>query len=629
MGNTLMSLLVQLGVDSGSFNTAMDKAENKATKTGKGISKALLGIGSGLAVGAAAAITATAAALASTIQPASDLNETVSKVGVVFGEQSGSVIAFGQSAASALGMSTNAALTAAGTYGNLFRSMGMTEDSSAKMSTSLVGLAADLASFNNQNPEEVLNALRAGLTGETEPLKKLGVNLNQALIEQRALDMGLWKGKGTLDAAAKAQASYALIMEQTSLAQGDFARTSGGLANQQRILAGTIENIKASIGTGLLPILQTGAGQLNKYLTDVMNIVGMTGLTMDQKIGRLGGIVSNIANDIAGALPEVADSAFGIIKAIATGMVDALPKLLPAVIDVLLGLVDLIIKMLPIMLDAAMQIIVALANGLGEALPALIPAIVNMLVSLVQILITNLPLIIDAGIKLIMGLIQGIVTALPMLIEQIPALVLAIVDVIIANLPLIITAAVDIIFALIDGLITSIPVLIAAVPQIVSGIVNALIAAAPQLNTAGAEIILKLKTKLGELPAKLAEMGKLAMEGFKKGLTGKFKEILDSVGAFISSIVDKIAALLDENSPSRVLFEKGKNATLGFMNGMESLMPEGVEVSATLAKNVIAGAELAGSAPAGISGSPKFYGAVTIQVTKELSLEQALGQMIL
>lgn len=252
MANTLMSLLVSLGIDSSSFDKGLDDAEKKGQSAASNIGKGLAQVGGVVAGSMAAAAAATGAFLASTIGPASDLNETVSKIGVVFGEQSAAVLKFGEASASALGMSENAALSAAGTYGNLFRAMGITEKASADMSMGLVTLAGDLASFNNMNPEEVLDKLRAGLSGETEPLRSLGVNINQAAIEAKALSAGLWDGIAPLSAAAKAQATYALIMEQTTLAQGDFGRTSKGLANQQRILAANLENLKAKIGTALL-----------------------------------------------------------------------------------------------------------------------------------------------------------------------------------------------------------------------------------------------------------------------------------------------------------------------------------------------------------------------------------------
>ena len=233
-----------------------------------GLSNVGFGVVATGAAAAGAGIAVAATYLKNSIAPASDLNETISKVGVVFGEQADEIMAFAQTSATALGMTQNEALAAAGTYGNLFRSMGMAEETSGDMSTGLVQLAADLASFNNMDPTAVLDKLRAGLTGETEPLKTLGVNINQALLEQKALEMGLWDGESALDAAAKAQASYALIMEQTSLAQGDFARTSDGLANQQRITAATFANMQATIGTAVLPAMTALQSTINELAAD-------------------------------------------------------------------------------------------------------------------------------------------------------------------------------------------------------------------------------------------------------------------------------------------------------------------------------------------------------------------------
>jgi hypothetical protein len=256
----------QSGLDAG-----LQKAETNAKgwlgrvqgsfdKLSKSSSFGAIAQGVGLGVGLAG-WQAVGAAVGNTIQyfgdaigAASDLAETVSKVNVVFGDQADKILDLGKTSATALGMSENAALAAAGTYGNLFRAMGITEESSADMSVGLVKLAADLASFNNMDPTMVLDKLRAGLSGETEPLRSLGVNLNQATIEAKALELGLWSGSGAITAAAKAQASYALILEQTTLAQGDFARTSDGLANSQRVLEAELADLSAAIGKELLPI---------------------------------------------------------------------------------------------------------------------------------------------------------------------------------------------------------------------------------------------------------------------------------------------------------------------------------------------------------------------------------------
>ena len=330
--NTLMSLLIKLGVNSDDLDSGLSGAEKKAGSFGSSAKKVIGGAMVAAGAMAVGAIVGVGAALMSTIGPASDLNETVSKVQVVFGENAASVIAFGQSAASGLGMSENAALTAAGTYGNLFRSMGMTSQASSDMSVGLVTLAGDLASFNNMAPEEVLEKLRAGLTGETEPLKSLGVNINQAMIEAKALELGLWDGVGAIDANAKATASYAMIMEQTSLAQGDFARTSGGLANQQRILSANITNLKASIGTALLPTVIGMIAPLNTFATGLTAIMNGSGTTAE-KIKLIGDSLGTLITDFSTMLPGIIQAAFGLMQGIVTGIINAIPLLMPAVVQ--------------------------------------------------------------------------------------------------------------------------------------------------------------------------------------------------------------------------------------------------------------------------------------------------------
>lgn len=265
MGQKVASIVAEIGVNSGPLKMGLSSAKTDINNFGKTVNSTFKSIAgfSFAGMGAWKVIDF----MGDAIKKSSDLAETVSKVGVVFGAQAPSVLAFGQSTALALGMSENAALTAAGTYGNLFRAMNITESTSAAMSIRLVELAGDLASFNNMDPTMVLDKLRAGLSGEVEPLRSLGVNLNEVIIKQRAMEMGLYSGTGALSASSKAQASYALILEQTSLAQGDFARTSEGLANQQRILKAQWEDLKADAGDVATPV----ATDFVKLLSDAMD----------------------------------------------------------------------------------------------------------------------------------------------------------------------------------------------------------------------------------------------------------------------------------------------------------------------------------------------------------------------
>ena len=188
---------------------------------------------------------------------ASDLEESISKVGAVFQDSAINIQNWAKDSSTAFGLSKQAALEAAGTFGNLFTAFGVGIPEAEKMSTALVELAADLASFNNTSVDEAITALRSGLSGETEPLKRFGVALNQAAIEAKALELGLMSAGETISQAAKTQAIFALVMEQTATAQGDFARTSDGLANTMRTLSAAVDDAKAKIGRGLLSAVQS------------------------------------------------------------------------------------------------------------------------------------------------------------------------------------------------------------------------------------------------------------------------------------------------------------------------------------------------------------------------------------
>jgi hypothetical protein len=188
------------------------------------------------------------------IDAASNLQESLSKTDAVFKHNADEVKRWADTAASAFGQSKQQALEAAGTFGNLFQAFGVGLEPATEMSQTLTELASDLASFNNTSVQDAIEALRSGLSGETEPLKRYGVALTDARLKQEALGLGLIKDvKAPLDAAAKSQAAYSLIMKDTALAQGDFERTADGFANSMRTLQGTVTDAAAKIGEGLLP----------------------------------------------------------------------------------------------------------------------------------------------------------------------------------------------------------------------------------------------------------------------------------------------------------------------------------------------------------------------------------------
>ncbi len=247
----------------------------------------------------------------SLVGAASDLNENLSKTEVVFGDAADAVIDFSKKAATAFGQSQNQALEAAGNLGIFGKAAGLTGDDLSGFTTDLIGLASDMASFSNTSPQEAIDALGAALRGESEPIRKYGVLLDDASMRAKAMELGIYDGNGALTAQQKILAANALIFEQTTDAQGDFARTSDGLANQQRILAARIDNLKTRLGTALLPI--------------ALKVVAAFGSFID-KVGPL-------AERLIPKLVEVLRGVVDRLKPIVTAVKDALAPVLERIGD--------------------------------------------------------------------------------------------------------------------------------------------------------------------------------------------------------------------------------------------------------------------------------------------------------
>ncbi len=282
MADVIPPILIKLSADVNDLKAGLAQAQNSLKGLDDNIKKSTGGmtnfVGKLKSVGAALGATFAATQLSSfakdTVMAASSMAESLSKVNVVFGEGAAEVIKFGESAANNLGISNQAALEAAGTYGNLFQAFGLGQAPAQEMSTTLVQLAGDLASFNNTSVDDAVLALRSGLSGETEPLKKFGVALSEARLKTEALSLGLIKNTtGALTPAAKAQASYSLIMKDTILAQGDYARTADGTANTMKTLQARFADAKVALGDALMPAFR-GLLKILNSLIPVLKKIG-------------------------------------------------------------------------------------------------------------------------------------------------------------------------------------------------------------------------------------------------------------------------------------------------------------------------------------------------------------------
>jgi hypothetical protein len=251
--STIADLVIKLTADSSPAEKDMKSFTGKVQKSfGKALLPAV-GVLGGLAVaGKKATDSATA------------LGESQNAVNVVFGDSAKTISDFAKVADKQAGLSMRQLNELVTPIGASLINMGDSADVAADKSVALAKRAADMASVFNVDVSEALGAIQAGLRGEADPLERFGVGLSDAATKAQAMSMGLAKTEAALTAQDKAQARYALLMEQTNKLQGDFVNTSDSAANAARVNAASQENLTASIGTGLLPVVQMYQKALGK-----------------------------------------------------------------------------------------------------------------------------------------------------------------------------------------------------------------------------------------------------------------------------------------------------------------------------------------------------------------------------
>jgi hypothetical protein len=226
--------------------------------------------GSGAFIGAAL----TAGAIKKSVDAASDLNEQITKSQQVFGNSAKAVLDWSNTTTDSIFVSQRAALEAASTFGNLFSAQGFSNEKSSQLSRNLVQLAGDLASFNNLDVSQVLQDLQSGIVGEIEPVRKYGADLRVARVQQEALAES---GKDNIKQLTRQELTLArlkLLYKDTVKAQGDAARTAGGLANQERKLSAEVQDLEANLGALLTPAVTLLVTQMNDLLDVAVKVTG-------------------------------------------------------------------------------------------------------------------------------------------------------------------------------------------------------------------------------------------------------------------------------------------------------------------------------------------------------------------
>lgn len=245
------------------------------------------------------------------IELGSDMQEVQNVVDTTFGSMSAEINEFAKNALQSFGLSELAAKQYTSTMGAMLKSMGFTVDEAADMSMELAGLAGDMASFYNLDTADAFAKIRSGISGETEPLKQLGINLSVANLEQYALTKGITKSYNAMTQQEQALLRYNYLLSVTSDAQGDFSDTSSSWANQTRILSEQFNSLKTTIGQGLINALTPVLGVINSILAALQKLATAFLQLTQLLFGDAGGFggASDGLGDLAESYNAAADAA--------------------------------------------------------------------------------------------------------------------------------------------------------------------------------------------------------------------------------------------------------------------------------------------------------------------------------
>ena len=298
MGISVGDLFLDLKLNTNTLNSEFKGVQSLASKYAKKV---------GMIIGGAFTSAAIVSFSKDCLELGSNLSEVQNIVDVVFPSMNKQIDLFSKNAMKSFGLSETIAKQFTGTYGSMAKAFGFSEKEAYNMSTTLTGLAGDVASFYNLDPTEAYTKLKSVFSGETETLKDLGIVMTQNALDQYALANGFGKTTSAMSEQEKVALRLSFVTNQLSAASGDFARTSDSWANKVRVLSLNFQSLKATIGQGLINVLSPVIDILNGIIARVQKVaeyfVTFTSLLSSNKktSSTLGSVSSSLASASVGA----------------------------------------------------------------------------------------------------------------------------------------------------------------------------------------------------------------------------------------------------------------------------------------------------------------------------------------
>lgn len=584
MSTSVGSIHYDLGLDTSKFDNSVSKMNAKL----KNVGKSMQNIGSKMTTFVTLPIVAGAGFA---VKAASDLEETINKVDVSFGKSADTVKEWARTSVKSMGLAEQSALDAAALFGDMGTGMGQTRAEAAKMSMKITQLAADMASFKNVSFERAQIALAGVYTGETEALKGLGIVMTQRNLQEFALSKGIKENITKMEQSKLVALRYAYAMSVTKNAQGDFARTSGGAANQTRMLGERIKQLSADIGAKLMPLymkLLKFANKLidkfnglndsqKKMILIIAGIVAAIGpllMVFGTLITSVGTIITLFANPvfliIAGVLAIIAGAAYIVWKnwEKIKPVVDSVTKAFRWFWDLIKPLRDYMVNALKTAIDDIKKAWTEVKKALEPIMP-LLSLVGKALLIVVGVIIGSFIVAIGAAITIIAKIISKISQFIGWLARTTSS-----------------------IWSFAKSAVN-------AMRSFYSGTVNRISAVIGWFRALPGRI----RAALGNLGRLLYSAGVSLIQGFLNGITAKYREVQNKVSSMASWIKEHKGPIEKDRV---LLIDEGRAIMEGFNKG---LMNGYKDVQRNI-RNI--NADMSGGITGGSSANTTIYGGINI-----------------
>ena len=523
----------------GKISNVLDPEAEKAGKSAGGkLSSALGGaakLGVGAVAGLSAAVAGVGASITSSAASVAAYGDDIDKMSQKLGVSS----SFYQEWDAVLQHSGTSMDSMSATFKKLATA---SQDASNDQQEAFKKLGLSMKDVQSMSTEQLFTSVISGLQGMEEGTERTA--LATQLLGRGAMEMGALLNTS----AADTQAMIDTVNQLGGVMSDDAVKASAQFQDSLQDMQTAFTGVKNKAMTELLPGfssvmdglagLVTGSQDGSQKIKD-----GMTSI-----ISNVSEMIPKLIEGITPALDALIELAPQIVENLATGILNAIPALMPSLVKMITEITQGLIKMLPQLVEVGLKMIGELATGIAKALPDLIPTIADVVLQIVDTLIDNIDMLVDAAIAIMVGLAEGLIKALPKLIEKVPEIIVKLIDACVKNAPKMAEASLKIIIELAAGLIKAIPELIKAIPQIVVSLVNGFF----------------------ELISEYQEIGSNIVSGIWEGIKSAWDGLIKKVSELGEKLVSKVKGFFDIGSPSKV-----------FRDEVGKWIPEGMAVGIT------------------------------------------------